>query len=562
MTPEQQKALALAKARRRREEAQGVAPTLANAKPLAEARMDELSKEASSAYAAGDDARGQELLAEASRMSIDAGVAPAGTSYDPETGTMPNLKDAASPYISEPSRGRAASMGAMQGLGFNLGDEAVAGLASIGGKPGAYEFGLDRMREEERRLSEEYPWTLGGSKVAGAVASSLSGAKALGLAAPTTTTGVMAQGAALGGAETGLAGFGAGEGGLKNRAVEGAKGLGIGAATGGLLAPMIGGAVNKGLQWNANRKAIADAIKGAPTTEQLREAGSAAYKAVDDAGVVVKPEAFGGMVDDLTGRMRAGGLDEGMGSLTPQSARLTAILEDAATNPKASGVPFSEIDLLRRKAGVPASNMGTPLESKLGMQAIEGVDDFVNRLTPDQVVSGDAAALPGLIAKARDTWSRMSKSQLIDDAKNAADNYLSGSASGIKNQFARILKSEKLSRGFSEMEKAAMQRVVRGSLPEKLLNLASGGMGQIGTIGTGATLGVLSNVPGGALIGTMGGAALASTARKGAEALSGRNAEIVRALVASGKSGPMPTISQTPRAIIEALVRRSTAPAQ
>ena len=51
-------------------------------------------------------------------------------------------------------------------------------------------------------------------------------------------------------------------------------------------------------------------------------------------------------------------------------------------------------------------------------------------------------------------------------------------------------------------------------------------------------------------------------ARKGAEALSSRNAEIVRALVANGGTGSLPAISQTPRAVIEALIRRGGLSAQ
>lgn len=550
MTPEQEKALALAKARRRRQEAQGVAPTVENAVPLAEARMDELSKAASVAYSSGDDARGQELLAEASRLSIDAGIAPQGTSYDPATGTMPNLRDAASPYIPETSRGRAVAMGGMQGLGFNFGDEAVAGAYGLmDGQPGAYEFGLDRIREEERRLTGKYPFSHGAAKIAGAVASSLSGGKALGLTGKVSTGGGAVRGAGIGATEGGLAGFGAGEGGLENRLREADRGAKFGALAGGVIAPLAGAGVDKVAQALANRRAIADAIRGAPTTEQLRSAGNAAYQAVDDAGVVVRPEAFAGMVDDVTGTMRRGGLDEGMGSLTPQSSRVTEIFEDAATKPRATGVPFSEIDLLRRKAGVPAANMSTPLESRLGMQAIEGVDDFIGKLTPDQVMSGDASALPGLITKARETWSRMSKSQMIDDAMEASGNYLSGSAAGIKNQFSRILKSEKLSRGFSEMERAAMRRVVNGTVPEKVLNLFSGGLGQMATMGMGAGLGGLP--------GFLAGTGIAVGSRKGAEALAGRNAEIVRALVASGKAGAEPTISNIPRSIAEALMRRA-----
>ena len=61
----------------------------------------------------------------------------------------------------------------------------------------------------------------------------------------------------------------------------------------------------------------------------------------------------------------------------------------------------------------------------------------------------------------------------------------------------------------------------------------------------------MGNLPGLAL-----GLGIGSAARKGSEALAGRNAEIVRALVAAGGTGNLPAISQTPRAVVEALIRR------
>ena len=71
-------------------------------------------------------------------------------------------------------------------------------------------------------------------------------------------------------------------------------------------------------------------------------------------------------------------------------------------------------------------------------QVIGGLDDFVQNLTPGQA-SGDVEALETLIPKARDLWSRMSRSQIVEDAIDAGkENYLSGASSGIRNQFKRI----------------------------------------------------------------------------------------------------------------------------
>lgn len=468
--------------------------------------------------------------------------------------TIAKLMEGATPVeastygnVSEGGQLGTAIRSGLQGMTFGFGDEIVArGASMLSGTP--YDAELDRERARLDKGRANNPVTATVSEIGGAVA------VPVGAMGSTGKLGVdVLRGAGTGAALSGLYGFGAGEGGAANRTRDAITSAIFGGAVGGVI-PVVGATVNRGLTGLAERRLAQEALKTAPTTEALRAAGNAAYKAVDDAGVVVKPEALGGMVDEVTGAMRRSGLDEGMGSLTPQSERLAAILEDAATSPKnAAGIPFSEVDLLRRKAGVPAANMATPAESRLGMTAIEGIDDFVNKLAPDQVSAGDAAALPGLINKARETWATMSKSQLIDDAIAASENYLSGGASGIRNQFARILKSDKLSRGFSETEKRAMRKVINGSIPEQLLNLVSGGLGQLGLMGGGAVAGGPT--------GAIAGAIVAGGARRGAEAVAQKNAEIVRALVASGKGAQVPQIGNTTRQIIEALMQRGTAAA-
>lgn len=426
-----------------------------------------------------------------------------------------------------------------------VGDEASAAAYSM--LPGrTYEGELDRFRQNEENMS-----TMGrlSADVVGAVAPAMAG---FGIASKAASIpAAMLRGAAVGGTQGATLGFMEGEGGLENRTSNAMMGGGVGAALGGIVAPAAGALADKGAQWLANRRAIAEAIKGAPTTEQLKATGRAAYKAVDDAGVMIKPEAFADAAGGITADMVDSGMRTGVGrSLAPKSADFAEVMVDMATDPNyAKGIPFSEIDTLRKVAGAPASDMANRLESSLGTKAIEGIDDFVNRLTPAQVAAGNADELPGLIQTARSAWSKALKSGMIDDAIENSQNYLSGEASGIRNQFARILKSPKLSRGFSDLEKAAMRKVVKGSVPEQILNLFGGGLGQMATMGVGAGMG---GAPG-FLLGT----GIAAGARKGSEALASRNAEIVRALVASGKAGALPQISQTPRQAIEALIRRS-----
>lgn len=459
--------------------------------------------------------------------------------------------------VSEGGKVGTAVRSAVQGMTFGGGDELVAGVTSALG-PNSYEAELQRERARLEKGRDKNTGTAAISEIAGALLVPLPNVAAAG-----TRAQKIAKSAGAGGLLSGIYGYLSGEGGAENRldnAVPSAAwGAGIGAAI-----PAIGGVAQRILDGIAKNKAIANASRNAPSTEALRRMGEDAYKAVDDAGVVIAPDAFKSAADGVVSRMRAQGMDTGPMSLTPQSARVAEIVSDAGN--AGQPVPFRELDLMRRKAGIPASNLSNNGEAAVGSEAISALDDFVNNLNTSQVTQGDAQDLPQLIDTARNVWAKMRRSQLIDDAIANSENYLSGGASGIRNQFARILKNPKLVRGFSEAEQAAMRRVVNGSLPEQALNLISGGMGQLGTMGgagaTGALIGSALGPVGTAIGGVVGagvGAGLGSIARRGAENVAAKNAETVRALIANGGLAQLPAPNTAARALIEKLVRQGMA---
>jgi len=373
----------------------------------------------------------------------------------------------------------------------------------------------------------------------------------------------MAASGAATGAMGGVYGFMEGEG-LQDRAQEAQDAAKFGTAIGAAI-PVAGAAVNAvGGRMAANRMAK-QLAKGAETTDDMMRRGMAEYKAVDDLGVQIKPEAF----DDARGRiieaLRSGtGFDElpGPGSLTPKTARVMQIMQKSADDMAGSNanpaLPFRSLDQMRRQAGAAAGNVMEKSDQQAGMKVIEGLDEFVRNLTDDDVIAGDAKKLPGLIDKARKTWATMSKSQKIDDAMDAAENYRYGFSNGIKWQFKKILNSPKMSRGFSDAERRAMQRVVNGTFPEKTLELLGSGLTQVGGL-VGAGLGMA----GGGLPAVAGGLALTGGSmlgRKGADAVARKNAEIARALIASGKAANLPAKIDTKVApIVEQLMRRGTA---
>lgn len=438
-----------------------------------------------------------------------------------------------------------------------VGDEANALLA--GAIPGGrnYEERLAFDRQQEEILERDNPALAFGSEVGGSVVGAL---------LPFGTAGTLSRGAgmlprigasaAAGAGMGGTYGFMEGEG-VDDRARGAQTGAVLGGAV-GALAPAIGGGVQRLAQSQANRRAIANAARGAPTSAELRAAGNQAYRAVDDAGVQIRPESFNRARQDIVEALRANtGFDElpGPGSLTPGSARTVQIMGEAsermAQEPTAA-LPFRSLDQIRRQAGGAAANFSNPTDQKAATEIISQLDDFVTRLGPDDAIAGDVEALKTALPRAREVWGQMSRSQMLDDAMEQSENYLSGGSSAIRNQFARILRNDKLSRGFSDAEKAAMQRVTKGTMPEQILNLLGGGLGQLAQMGAGFNIGGFPGAAAG-----MGTAALS---RRASEAVTRRNAEIARALVAGGKMrGGLPALSDAPRRITEELMRRTAA---
>lgn len=435
-----------------------------------------------------------------------------------------------------------------------IGDEADAAVASL--LPGVnYEDRLADNRQREELFKQESPGLALTAEIGGAMAAPLGALGAVGKGA-----GMLKRAGASGlatGAMSGAYGFAEGEGGLRSRLDDAKSDAGFGAAVGAAI-PVAGSGVQKVADALTRNRGIKRAIQGAPSADELAAEGNRLYRQVDDAGVQIKPEAFEANRKRIVDTLRAEtGFDElpGPGSLTPRSARAMEIQNQAsqrmAQEPTAA-LPFRSLDQMRRQAGSAASNVGDATDQQAGMKIIEGLDDFVRNVGPDDVVAGDLDALKTALPKARETWSRMKKSQLIDDAIAQQGNYLSGDASAIRNRVASILRNPKLSQGFTEAEKEAMRKVVSGSIPQQMMQYMGSGLGMMGQMGLGATVGGLP----GAIIGTATGAG----ARKLANTMTEKQAEVARALIASGKAGQVPmTANPAIGRITEQLLRQGTA---
>jgi hypothetical protein len=433
------------------------------------------------------------------------------------------------------------------GATFGFADEIAAGLGSMGGSQ-TYDEILAGLRRQHEFQKQDAPKAAFAGELTGAVAMPMGGLKSTGKLGLDIMKGGL-TGAGL----SGLYGFGSGEGGFDERAKDARTAAMWGGGIGAII-PGLGAIVQKALDSRAVSQGVKDAAAGALDTDALKKAAKDAYKAVDDAGVAIDQTALTTMVQDMLTGLKGQGLRTTTGrELSPKAAGFADTALDIATDPAfKGGVPFSEVETLRKLAQAPASDIANKLDASLGTQAIGAVDDFIGKLNPSQVTKGNADDLASLITGARSAYQKAAKSATIDGVIEAADGYLGGTASGIRNQFGKMLRNpKKYLKGFTPLEIEAMKRVVNGSPLDRAVILAGGGLGKLAT----ATAGFGT----GGLPGLLAGGVVGSGVQKLADKIVGRKAETLRALVANGGPGLLPVASSAPRGLLEAIMQKAAA---
>jgi hypothetical protein len=409
-----------------------------------------------------------------------------------------------------------------------------------GGTP---EEELQAVQGEMARIEEERPWTSTAGSMFGAVAplgvagASRAVAPLLG-ASGSTGARVLAgagSGAAIGGADAAVR-----SGGDPDAALIGAI---MGGATGG-LAGGIGGAVAN----RAGRAAV-------PSVDALRGAANSAYGAARAGGLQVAQPAFAQLVDDIERTVASAGIDPTLHS------RATAAL-GRLQGARGTAPTLQDIELLRRVVKAAGKAPGTD-EGRIAGIMVDRIDDFLDGLTLQQVVSGNAPATVAALREGRALWSRARKGELIGDIMDAAELTgkstftQSGAENALRSGFRNLAKNPRKMAQFSEPEQEAIRQVVTGGPIGNAMRWL-GKYAPTSTLPAAAGIGVGSGV--GAMLGGPAGAAVGGTAlpiagmmgRAGATAATRRNANIVDAIVRAGGT-PARAESPTRDAILTAL---------
>jgi len=285
-----------------------------------------------------------------------------------------------------------------------------------------------------------------------------------------------------------------------------------------------------------------------PTIDQLKGASKEIYKEIDDLNVVVNPESFNRLVDDIIETTENVGIDP---DITPAAAKAVKRFDEL----RDQTLPLSEIDKLREVAQNAAGSLNKR-ESAMGIRIIDSVDQFLDNADVSDFsrIDGPVEEISKRYRVARDLWGRARRSELIEEAFEKARNQASGFENGIRTQFRQILNNKKQKRFFNKEERAAMVRVVRGGPKENFAKL----VGRLGFSEQGATNilgGAIGATAGAAVLGTPGAVlvpAIGTISRRLAQRMTARNAEFADEIIRAGKDARKITkayIKNTPKGL-------------
>ena len=268
----------------------------------------------------------------------------------------------------------------------------------------------------------------------------------------------------------------------------------------------------------------------APTISELRRTADAAYKAADDAGLVIANDSFGRFAQRLTGMAKSMGLDK---DIQPKATAAIRRITEAAD----SGQPvrLEDFEILRRVVGAARSSVDAS-ERKIGTAIVREMDDYISRIGGPDVIAGDPKAASEALSAARNAWSRMSKSETVQEAIEKAGiraGQFSGSGfeNALRTQFRQISMNNKRMRGFTQEEQAAIKKVAMGGPVDNAFR-ALGKLAPTGVVSAG-----FSGGAGYAMGGPIGAVVLPAVgggARKVATKMTERNVQNLDDMVRAG----------------------------
>jgi hypothetical protein len=221
----------------------------------------------------------------------------------------------------------------------------------------------------------------------------------------------------------------------------------------------------------------------APTTEELKDAASAAYNHPAIKELTIDPNAVKAWKDAHSIDMNNDGFND---MLAPKTFGTLTLLDKPPTGAVVTG---QNLDTVRKMLGKVASS-ADPTEREAARATIESLDKFVGTVPASAVIKGDPAKVASVLKEARGNYAAAKRSEAIETALDKASLQAGAANSGMnvdnatRQRLKDILSNPKRRRGFSDDELAQMRKVVVGSPVANLARRGGNMLGGGGGLGT------------------------------------------------------------------------------
>jgi hypothetical protein len=211
-------------------------------------------------------------------------------------------------------------------------------------------------------------------------------------------------------------------------------------------------------------------VKTAPTSEKLLEQSKAAFTTAKESGMEFNPQKFSTKMAEIGADLRKEGYTKPPPGETDPYAKITGALRNLTdtSNPK----DFEELSTLRTiiRTGQKSDNS---TERKFATILKDKFDDYVLNAPKEDVINETKQGAEAW-KTARDTWSRLSKSEVFEDMLNKAE--ISASKEGtekyLHNKLLELARNDKKMRLFTPTEQKAIKDAAQGGKIQNILKLA------------------------------------------------------------------------------------------
>jgi hypothetical protein len=210
------------------------------------------------------------------------------------------------------------------------------------------------------------------------------------------------------------------------------------------------------------------------TMDQVKQRATASYQAMDDAGVVLKPNSLTRMFSNINQSLDDARMIPG----TDQAKAVQATLDQAKTLITTQGTSFTALDKMRQMLNDLRMNKDADIR-RLGAKSVAEVDDYIMTLKPNDLVAGQGGLDKAVksVTEARKDWRNLSRATVLDDALNTAEaRALDPKASEselIRRGFINIAADKKKMSMFTTKEQNVIKSVAKGGSLDPVLTFAS-----------------------------------------------------------------------------------------